>query len=98
MIEAEVVDFINEYTNEECKGAIESPPSKNRRSGILRVEKGVDFNEALKFFRDINSKSWRTKNSLAWDFYYPYEEDGKETDLKWYFCTFCYENKHTKTE
>ena len=30
---------------------------------------------------------------MAWDFYEPYEEDGKEADLKWYFCTFYYAKK-----
>ena len=43
--------------------------------------------------RDINSKSQITKKSLEWDFNDPHEEDGKETDLKWYLCTFCYVNK-----
>ena len=43
---------------------------------------------------DINSKSWRIKKSLAWDFYDPYEEYVKDTDLRWYFCTFLYANKH----
>ena len=32
--------------------------------------------------RDINSKYRRTKKSLAWDFYEPYEEDGNEADFK----------------
>ena len=43
--------------------------------------------------RDIKSKSWRTKKSLAWTFYDPYEEDSKEADLKWYFCNFYYAKK-----
>ena len=29
-------------------------------------------------------------------FFEPYEEDGKETDLKWYLCTFLYANKPDK--
>ena len=31
--------------------------------------------------------------SLAWAFYDPYEEYGKETERKWYFCTFYYTKK-----
>ena len=46
--------------------------------------------------REINSKSQRTKKRLAWEFYEPYEEDGKETDLKWYFCNLCYAKKPDK--
>ena len=49
------------------------------------------FNEALEHnMRDINSKSRRTKKSLVWAFYDPFDVDAKETDLKWYFCTLCY--------
>ena len=46
-----------------------------------------------KKLRDLNSKSRRTKKILLWDFYDPYEEYGKETELKLYFCTFCYAKK-----
>ena len=35
---------------------------------------------------------------MAWDLYDPYEEDGKEADLKWYFCNFCYEKKPDNTK
>ena len=49
-----------------------------------------------KNLRDINSKSRITKKSLAWDLYDTYEEYGKESDLKWYFCTFCNANKYDK--
>ena len=84
MVEAEVVDFIDDYTNYKDEGTFESPPSNNGRGGIGRLEKGSDFNEALEFIlRDINSKSWITKMSLAWAFYDPYEEYGKETERKW---------------
>ena len=41
MIEAKVVDFIYEYTNDEYKGKFESPQSKKRIYGIGRSEKGV---------------------------------------------------------
>ena len=74
MVEAEVVDFINDYKNDEYEDTIYSSPSKNRRGGIGRADKGGGFNELLgKNLRDINSKSWRTKKSLAWDFYKPYK-------------------------
>ena len=33
------------------------------------------------------------KNNLSYDFYQTYEESGKETELKWYICTFLYKNK-----
>ena len=56
--EAEVLNFINDYNNHEYGGKTDSPPSKKKRCGINRSEKGGDFNEALIFFlRDINSKS-----------------------------------------
>ena len=42
----------------------------------------------------MNSKSWRTKKSLAWYLYEPYEENEEENDLKWYFCTFGYAKKN----
>ena len=38
------------------------------------------------------------KKSLAWNFCDPYEEYGKETDLKWYFCALFYAKKHDKTK
>ena len=41
-----VVDFIDDYKNDEDEGTLEITPSKNRRGGIGRVEKGGDFNEA----------------------------------------------------
>ena len=69
LVEAEVVDFINNHENDEYDGTLESPTSTKRRGGIGRVEKGGDFNEALEIFlRYINSKSWRKNKSLAWDF------------------------------
>ena len=43
--------------------------------------------------RDTNSKSSITKKSSVWAFYEPDKEDGKETDLEWYFCIFCYAKK-----
>ena len=71
-----------------------------RGEGVIgRADKGGGFNEALeKNMRDIHSKSRRTKKILAWDFYEPYEEDGKEADLKWYLCTFCYAKKTDNTK
>ena len=65
----------------------------HQRIGEVKYEgqrRGGGFNEALNCFRDINSKYLETKDSLAWDLYEPYEEYGKGTELKWYFCTFCY--------
>ena len=47
VVEAEVVDFIDDYANNEDEGIFESPPSKKRRGGIGRAEKGGDFNEVL---------------------------------------------------
>ena len=89
-----MVDFIDDKKNDEDEGKFESSSYKKRRGGIGRTEKGGDFNEELEFFlRDISSTSQRTNKSLAWDFYEPYEEDGKETDLEWYFCNFCYAKK-----
>ena len=61
-----MVDFIDVYANDEDEGKFESYPSNKSRGGIGRVEKGGGFNEALgKKLRDINSKSQRTKKSLA---------------------------------
>ena len=55
MVEAEVVELIYDYKNDEDQGTIKSPPSNKSRYGIGRVDKGVDFNEALeKNLRDIN--------------------------------------------
>ena len=50
MVEAEVLEFIDDYANDEYKGIFESPPSNNSRGGIGRAEKGGDFNEALEYF------------------------------------------------
>ena len=47
MVEAELADFIYDYKNDEDEGTFESPPSKKRRFGISRTDKGGDFNEAL---------------------------------------------------
>ena len=49
-----------------------------------------------KKMRDINSKSCRTKRILVCGFYETYKEDEKETDLKCYFCTFCYSKRPDK--
>ena len=66
---------------------------------MCRAKKGGGFNEVLeKNLRDINSMSWRTKNILAWDFYEPYEEDGKEADLKWCLFTFFCAKKPDNTK
>ena len=35
-----MVDFIDDYKNDEYESTIESPPSKKRRCGIVRAEKG----------------------------------------------------------
>ena len=76
MVEEVVVEFIDDYKNDEDEGKFDSPPSNKRRGGIGRADKGSDFNEELgKTLRDIHSKSWRTKKSLMWGFYEPYEED-----------------------
>ena len=50
MAKSLVVDFINAYTHDEDGGTFEIPPSKNRRGGIGRAEKGGDFNEVLRCF------------------------------------------------
>ena len=51
----QVVDFIDDYNNDEDEGIIESPPYKKRIGGIGKAEKGVDFNKALeKNMMDIN--------------------------------------------
>ena len=47
VVEAEVVDFIDDYYNDEDEGTFEIPPYNNSRGGIFRAEKGGDFNEAL---------------------------------------------------
>ena len=47
MVESEVLDFIDDYENDEYEGTFESPPSKKRRGGICRAEKGGGFIEAL---------------------------------------------------
>ena len=36
------------------RGKLRPPPSKKRIYGIIRIEKGGKFNEALKNMRDIN--------------------------------------------
>ena len=43
VVEAEVVEFINDYVNGEDEGAFESPLSKKRRGGIVRAEKMGGF-------------------------------------------------------
>ena len=88
-----MVDFINDYTNDEDEGTFEIPPSNNRRGGIDRAEKEGGFNEALGFVFETSIQSLRKKRSLAWAFYDSYEEDGKKTDLKWYFCNLLYAKK-----
>ena len=50
LMEAEAVDFINDYENDENEGTFESPPPNNWRGGIGRVEKGGDFNEVSEVF------------------------------------------------
>ena len=47
VVEEELVDFIDDYKNDEYEGTFGSPPSNNRRGGIGREDKGGDFNEAL---------------------------------------------------
>ena len=37
MVEAEVVDFIDDFDNDKDEGKIESPRSKNWRGGIVRA-------------------------------------------------------------
>ena len=48
VVEADLVEFINGYANDEDEGTFESPPSKKGRGGISRAEKGGGFNEVLK--------------------------------------------------
>ena len=48
------------------------------------------------FLGNINPKSHIKKKSLEWTLYEPYEEDGKDNDLKWYFFTFYYAKKPDK--
>ena len=88
VVEAEVVDFIDDYNNDEDYGTIDSPPSNKSRGVIGRVEKGVILIRRWKNLTDINSNSRRKKKSLVWAFYEIYEEDDKEAELKWYLCTF----------
>ena len=58
MVEAEVVDFIDDYDNDENEGTFEITPSKKSWGGIGREEKGGDLNETLeKTIKGINSKS-----------------------------------------
>ena len=47
VVEAKVVDFIDDYANDEYTGTFESPPSNRRRCGKGRAEKGGNFNEAF---------------------------------------------------
>ena len=47
VLEAEVVDFIDDYWNDEYEEKFESPQSNKRISGIVRADKGGDFNESL---------------------------------------------------
>ena len=47
VVEAEMVDFINDYANDEDEVTFDITPSKKRRFGIGRVKKGGNFNEAL---------------------------------------------------
>ena len=47
VLEAEVVYLIYDYKNYEDEGKFDIPSAKKRRFGIVRVEKGGDFNEAL---------------------------------------------------
>ena len=49
-VEVGVLYFFYEYANDEDEGTLESPPSKKRRRGIGRTDKGGDFNEALDLF------------------------------------------------
>ena len=72
VVEAEVVESIDDYNNDEDEGIFESTPSKKMRGGLGREYKGGDFNKLFgKNLRDINSKSRRTKKSLVWHFYEP---------------------------
>ena len=50
VVEAEVVDFINDYDNDSYEGTIESPQSKKKIFGIIKSKKGGDFNEVLKIY------------------------------------------------
>ena len=47
VVEAEMVDSIDDYKNDEEQGTLAISPSKNSGGGIGRAEKGGDFNEAL---------------------------------------------------
>ena len=47
VVEVEMVDFIEDYSNDEDKGTIEIPPYSKRTGEIVRAEKGGYFNEAL---------------------------------------------------
>ena len=57
MVDAEVIEIIDDYANDEDEGKFESLPSKKRRYGVGRVDKGGDFNEALKCFLETSIKS-----------------------------------------
>ena len=97
VIESQVMEFIDDYANDEYEGKFETPPPNKRRGVILRTHKCGDFIETLELIlRDINSKYRRTNKSLTWNVYDPYEEYGKETDLNCYFYTFCYAMKPDK--
>ena len=55
MSESEVMNFIDYYSNDKYEGTFESHPSKKKKGGIGRAEKGDYFNEALEnCLEDIN--------------------------------------------
>ena len=82
----------DDFVDDEHEATIEISPSKKRRGSGIRVEKS--FNEDIEQnLSGINSKSSRTKKSLAWALYEPFDVDAKEIDLKCYFCTMCYVKK-----
>ena len=47
VVDVEVVEFIDDYANDEYEGKYEILQSKKRRGGIGRTDKGGNFNEAL---------------------------------------------------
>ena len=81
IVEAEMVED-DDLVGNEHEANIYSPTSKNRIGSGVRAEKS--FNDTLEHkFSYINSKSRRTKKSLAWDFYEPFDLDANKIDLKW---------------
>ena len=71
--EAEVVESINDYTNDEDWGKFESTSSKNRIGGIFRADKGGSFNLVLKNIERYQFKVSNNEEESGVVFCDPYE-------------------------